>query len=86
MPASLFPLAQLSAAALCAAGATVALLFAPVASAVPECIQTGITTTQCQRPGNAQISTSPPIINSYPSGWPWWGGSSIGISIGGLFG
>ena len=82
MPASILPVATLSAAAFVAA-----LLSAPVAGAVPECINTGPTTTQCQRPGNAQISTSPPVMNNYPFGWPWWGHNSTGITIdiGGIF-
>ncbi|HEY7051061.1 MAG TPA: hypothetical protein VH496_02865 [Mycobacterium sp.] len=40
-------------------------------------------TTQCERPGNAQINTAPSATNSdYPWGWPWWGDDGIAISLG----
>lgn len=72
-----------SLAALAAAVGVVASLAAAVpASAIPECTNTGPTTTQCERPGNAQINTGPPFntYNNFP--WPFWGGGiSIGIGI-----
>ena len=51
---------------------------------MPECTNTGPTTTQCERPGNAQINTSPGYntYDNYPWGFPW--GSGITISLGGL--
>lgn len=56
------------------------LAIASRAGAVPECTNTGPTTTQCERPGNAQINTGPAYqTDNYPFGWPFWGG---GISIG----
>jgi hypothetical protein len=64
--------------------ATTALVTAAPAAAVPDCTNTGPTTTQCERPGNAQITTGPPYnTNDYPMGWPFWG-SGITISLGGL--
>lgn len=68
-----------------AAGLAVGIAAAAPAAAVPECINTGPTTTQCQSPGNAQINTAPPYnTNDYPFGWPFWGSSGISISLGGL--
>jgi hypothetical protein len=68
-----------------AAGVVVGIAAAAPVGAVPECTNTGPTTTQCERPGNAQISTAPPYnTNNYPFGWPFWGGSGITISLGGL--
>ncbi|TFV61152.1 hypothetical protein E4P42_02995 [Mycobacterium sp. PS03-16] len=65
---------------LAAAGA-VAVLAAPVAGAQPNCVNTGQTafggsTTVCQSPGNAQITTSPGQINTtylYPYGDAYYG-------------
>ncbi len=59
------------------AGVGSLLLSAPAATASPSCTQTGPTTTQCQTPGHAQITTSPPAMNNYP----WWpyGGFVIGF-------
>jgi hypothetical protein len=61
-------------------------VLAPPAGAAPECTYTTPTTTQCERPGNAQINTSPPYNNNnYPFGWPYWGwggGLTIGIGLG----
>ena len=78
--------ALLRSLAILAAGAGIAAAFAAAApaAAVPECTNTGPTTTQCQTPGNAQINTSPGVSpNDYPFGWPWWGlGSGISISLG----
>src|SRR5271165_2191278 len=53
-------------ATLLGAGAIVALASTPTAMAIPECTQTGPTTIQCERPGNAQITTSPGVDNNHP--------------------
>jgi hypothetical protein len=80
MSARLVPIAVLAATA----GAVVAVAVAPSAAALPQCTNTGPTTTLCERPGNAQINTGPPYnTNNYPWGWPFWG-SGITISLGGL--
>jgi hypothetical protein len=63
----------LGAGAVCAA-----LLAAPAAPAKPTCTNTGPNTTQCQSPGNAQIVTTPRVINPYPF-WPYGGGFIIGF-------
>ena len=53
------------------------------AAAVPQCTNTGPTTTQCETNGSTQINTSPGVQNNnYPFGWPFWG-SGITISLGG---
>jgi hypothetical protein len=58
--------------------AALALIAAPVASAAPECVQTGPTTTQCSSAGHTQIVTSPPANNNGPFyGWPYGGGGII---------
>jgi hypothetical protein len=69
-----------------ALGVAAAVLAAPTASAVPECTNTGPSTTQCERPGNAQINTSPnpATADNYPWGWPWWGSTGLTIGIGGI--
>ncbi len=69
-----------------AVGVTAAMLAAPTASAVPQCTNTGPSTTQCERPGNAQINTSPnpATADNYPWGWPWWGSTGLTIGIGGF--
>jgi hypothetical protein len=60
---------------LAVASASVAVVMAPIATAAPDCINTGPTTTQCQTPGHAQIITSPPAMNNGPwYGWPYGGG------------
>ena len=68
-----------------AAGVVVGVAAAAPAAAIPQCLNTNPTTTQCERPGNAQINTGPPYNNNiYPFGWPFWGwggGLSIGIGI-----
>ena len=57
------------------------------AAAVPQCTNTTPTTTLCERPGNAQINTSPGVTNDGFWGWPWWGSTGITIDLGGgLFG
>jgi hypothetical protein len=64
-------------------GFLVSVVHAPIAGAVPNCRNTTPTTTQCERPGNAQINTSPGVNNNYPFGWPWWGwGSGVTIGLG----
>ena len=79
MPALIPSLAVITAAA----GVVVGVAAAAPAAAIPECINTNPTTTQCERPGNAQINTGPPYNTNYPFGWPFWGGG-ITISLGGL--
>jgi hypothetical protein len=66
-------------------GFFVSVVHAPSASALPQCTYTTPTTTQCERPGNAQINTTPPYndYNNYPFGWPFWGwGGGLTIGIG----
>ncbi|MGX9787956.1 hypothetical protein [Mycobacterium sp. MMS18-G62] len=58
----------------------ITLVSAPISAASPQCTNTGLRTTTCQNPGNAQIVTTPPV-NPYPWGWPWGGG--FVFSIGG---
>jgi len=69
-----------------AAAAIVCVLPVPTAAAVPQCTYTGPSTTQCERPGNAQINTSPnpATADNYPWGWPWWGSTGITLGIGGF--
>lgn len=62
---------------LAAAGAAGALLLAPAASAAPQCIKTGPTTTQCETAGHTQITTSPPAMNNN-TWWPY-GGYAVGF-------
>ncbi|TFV61153.1 hypothetical protein E4P42_03000 [Mycobacterium sp. PS03-16] len=63
------------------AGATLAV--APVASALPDCVNTGQRTTQCETGGSTQIVTTPPETNvGGPYGWGGWGIGFGGISIG----
>lgn len=59
------------------------LLLAVPAAAAPQCTDTGPTTTICQTPGHAQITTSPnpALTNPYPG----WGFGGIGIGLGGLW-
>jgi hypothetical protein len=72
-------------ALLLAAGLLASVAFAATAIAVPECTYTTPTTTLCERPGNAQINTSPGANYNNNWGWPWWGGGGITIGIGGIF-
>jgi hypothetical protein len=65
-------------------GVSASILVAPLASAAPECVDTGPTTTQCQTNGSSQIVTSPPVNNGYWGGWPYWGGGFV-IDLGGLW-
>jgi hypothetical protein len=60
---------------LAAASACAAIAVASVATAAPECVNTGPNTTQCENHGNAQIVTSPPINNNYG----YWGFPIIGF-------
>jgi hypothetical protein len=71
-----------SAAVFAAAAVCLSLAAAPPAAAVPECTNTGPTTTVCETNGSTQINTSPGVTNNYPFGWPFWG-SGITISLGG---
>ncbi len=51
----------------------------------PTCTNVGpTTTTVCQSPGNAQITTSPGGTIATPNwgGWPFWGGGGLVIGIG----
>ncbi|WP_193044122.1 hypothetical protein [Mycolicibacterium baixiangningiae] len=47
-----------------------AIVTAPAAAALPECVNTSPRTTQCQTGGSSQIVTTPPDINY---GFPFWG-------------
>jgi hypothetical protein len=71
------PTTRRLAIAFAVAGVGGMLSCAPAATASPACTQTGPTTTQCQTPGHAQITTSPPAMNNDP----WWpyGGFVIGF-------
>lgn len=51
------------------AGVSAAIAVAPVATASPQCVNTGPNTTQCETNGSAQIVTSPPANNNYG----YWG-------------
>ena len=71
------------AAAAMAAGLGSAILLAPTASALPECVTTAPYTTQCTTGGSSQIITSPPLLRSNNYGWGilgggWGGGIIIG--------
>jgi hypothetical protein len=48
-----------------ASGVAVVILVAPTAAAAPQCAKVGSGTTQCERPGHAEIRTIPPPIG------PW---------------
>jgi hypothetical protein len=54
-----------------------AVLAAPTAAALPECVNTAPNTTQCTTNGSNSITTSPPLNqnNSY-GGYPFLGGWS----------
>jgi hypothetical protein len=59
------------------------LLAAPAAARPTECTDTGPSTTVCQTPGHAQITTSPnPALANPLAGWGFGG---IGIGVGGVF-
>lgn len=63
--------------------AVTSVLLAAPASAVPQCTDTGPTTTVCQTPGHSQITTSPnPALQNPLAGWGFGG---IGIGLGGVF-
>ncbi|WP_059016935.1 hypothetical protein [Mycobacterium sp. M26] len=59
------------------------LLLAFPATAAPQCTDTGPNTTICERPGHAQITTTPnpALTNPYPG----WGFGGIGIGLGGIW-
>jgi hypothetical protein len=65
---------------LAATAACAAITVAPIATAAPECTNTGPNTTQCESNGNAQIVTSPPANNNYG----YWGFPIIGFGGWGL--
>jgi hypothetical protein len=65
---------------LAAAGVSAAIAVAPLASAAPQCINTGPNTTQCESNGNAQIVTTPPVNNNYG----YWGFPIIAFGGGGF--
>lgn len=59
-----------------------AMALAPVASAVPNCTKTNPTTTQCETPGHAQITTSPAARNYQQwYGFPYGGFGGFGFGI-----
>jgi len=66
-----------------AGGACTSILCTPVATAAPDCVNIGPTTTQCQTNGSAQIVTSPQQTNNW-GGWPYWGGGGLVIGFGGF--
>ncbi len=76
-----------TAALLAAAGAAGAIIAAPSASAEPtNCTNAGNivsgTSTVCQSPGNAQITSSPGQLGETQWGmWPWGYGGYGGIGI-----
>jgi hypothetical protein len=72
-----------TATAMVMAGLGSALLAAPAASALPECVTTAPYTTQCTTGGSTQIITSPPLVRSNNYGWGFLGGFGGGIIIGG---
>jgi hypothetical protein len=66
--------------ALAAAGL---MLAAPATARPAQCTDTGPSTTVCQTPGHAQITTSPnPALQNPLAGWGFGG---IGIGLGGVF-
>ncbi|MGU3500654.1 hypothetical protein [Mycobacterium sp. C31M] len=56
---------------------TGAVALAPAASAVPDCVQVSLLTTQCSTPGHTSISTFPPPMNYGPWQWWQWGGGGF---------
>ena len=76
-------------ASLLAAGVCLTMVSTGTAAALPTCTNTTPTTTQCERPGNTQINTSPGVTANNYWGWPWWGngwGGGLTIGIGGFKG
>jgi hypothetical protein len=72
-------------APLLAAATGAAIVVAPIAAALPQCMNTTPTTTQCERNGNVQINSTPNVIvNTGPFlEEPWlWG--TIGTGLGGI--
>lgn len=57
---------------LCAGAAALAVSAAPVAAADAhlECVYQGTGTSQCESPGNAQLTATPPDV-SYPDEYPF---------------
>ena len=58
------------------------LAISATAGGSPVCTNTNLTTTICQNPGNAQVTTSPGT-RANPNWWLWpWMGGGFTISIG----
>ena len=57
-----------------------AFVVTPVASAAPQCVNIGPTTTQCETNGSSQIVTSPQPVNNW--GWVPWGAGGLVIGFG----
>ena len=63
--------------------AAAVVLAAPATARPPQCVDTGPSTTMCQTPGHAQITTSPnPALQNPLAGWGYGG---FGIGLGGVF-
>ena len=60
------------ASALFAATAAASIAVAPAAFAAPTCTAVSSSSTQCESPGNAQITATPPYVN-YQSQYPFFG-------------
>ncbi|OBA92593.1 hypothetical protein A5662_20990 [Mycobacteriaceae bacterium 1482268.1] len=58
-------------ALLAAGAASVAIVAAPAAAAAPTCTYLGSQTTQCESPGNVQITSDQPV--TYPFPYPFLG-------------
>lgn len=66
--------------------ATAAVVVAPAAGALPRCINTTPTTTQCERGTHVQINTAPNVVvdNGPFFGQPWLFSPGMGVDgIGG---
>jgi hypothetical protein len=63
-----------------AAGATLAIAGAPLAAAAQDpqlvCTEVGAGNTQCESPGNAQLSASPPDVG-YQTPYPFLYGGAV---------
>jgi hypothetical protein len=60
------------ASALFAATAAASIAVAPAALAAPTCTAVSSSSTQCESPGNAQITATPPYVN-YQQQYPFFG-------------
>lgn len=63
---------------------TTAVLAAGAATAAPECTETGLNTTTCERPGHTAITTTPNPNLTNP-GWAFWGTPAFGLGAGGFW-